>query len=214
MGSDAAVANKSDKIDMMQIQEQLVDAVREVIDYLQMDPVAEEDEASTPLFRHADGSAFSRADVASMVKRLMQGIGLDPAFFGAHSLRIGGATAALAAGISPSLIHVMGRWSSDIYHIYCRLSAEAAAAMAAVVGSTAFEDVEQGEFVSEELEATALELAANRHVDLESNSGVMTHSRSNSSRRSVERRGAAAAAARRGSRIAECCVVECVTECE
>ena len=79
------------------------------------------------LFRHADRAAFSRDDVAKMVKRLMQGIGLDPAFFGAHSLRIGGATAALAAGISPSLIRVMGRWSSDIYHIYCRLSAEAAA---------------------------------------------------------------------------------------
>ena len=100
----------------------LLDAVREVIEYLQMDPVAEEDEASTPLFRHGDGSAFSREDVAAMVKRLMQGIGLDPTFFGAHSLRIGGATAALAAGIAPSLIRVMGRWSSDIYRIYCRLS--------------------------------------------------------------------------------------------
>ena len=31
MGSDAAVANKSDKIDMVKIQEQLVDAVREAV---------------------------------------------------------------------------------------------------------------------------------------------------------------------------------------
>ena len=36
-----------------------------------------------------------------------------------------------------------------------------------MVGSTPFEDVEQGEFVCEELEATAMELAANRHVDLD-----------------------------------------------
>ena len=80
----------------------------------------------------------------------MAALGLDPARFGAHSLRIGGATAALAAGVPPSLIRVLGRWSSDIYQIYCRLSAEAAAGMAAVVGSTPFQDVEQGEFVSEE----------------------------------------------------------------
>ena len=145
----------------------LLDAVREVVEYLQMDPVSEEEEAETPLFRHADGTAFSRDDVAKMVKRLMAAIGLDPDRFGAHSLRIGGATAALAAGVSPSLIRLLGRWSSDVYRIYCRLSAEAAAGMAAVVGSTPFQDVEQGEFVSEELEATAMELAANRHVDLD-----------------------------------------------
>ena len=79
----------------------------------------------------------------------------------------GGATAALAAGIQPTLIRVLGRWSSDIYEIYCRLSLEAAAGMGALIGSTPFEDVEQGEFVTEELEATSFELAAMRHVDLD-----------------------------------------------
>ena len=97
----------------------------------------------------------------------MASIGLDPNRFGAHSLRIGGATAALAAGIQPTLIRVLGRWSSDIYEIYCRLSLEAAAGMGALIGSTPFEDVEQGEFVSEDLEATSLELAAMRHVELD-----------------------------------------------
>ena len=41
-----------------------------------------------------------------MVKAMMASIGLDPARFGAHSLRIGGATAALAAGLSPAAINV------------------------------------------------------------------------------------------------------------
>jgi hypothetical protein len=92
----------------------------------------------------------------------MASIGLDPArfAFGAHSLRIGGATAAPAAGVQPTLIRVLGRWSSDIYEIYCRLSLEAAVGMGALVGPTPFEDVEQGEFVTEDLEATSLELAA------------------------------------------------------
>ena len=43
--------------------------------------------------------------------------------------------------------------------------------MGALIGSTPFEDVEQGEFglefVTEELEATSFELAAMRHVDLD-----------------------------------------------
>jgi hypothetical protein len=86
--------------------------------YLKMDPVAEEERASTPLFRHADGAAFTRSDVSSVVKELMASIGR----FGAHSLRIGGATAALAAGVQPTLIRVAGRWSSDIYQIYCAAS--------------------------------------------------------------------------------------------
>ena len=98
----------------------------------------------------------------------MASIGLDPARFGTHSLRIGGATAALAAGVQPTLIRVAGRWSSDIYQIYCRLSLElAAAGMAVVIGSTPFQDAEQGAFRTEELETTGMEFGALRDVDLD-----------------------------------------------
>jgi len=41
---------------------------------------------------------------------------------GTHSFRIGGASAALAAGASDALIRVMGRWSSDCYNRYIRVS--------------------------------------------------------------------------------------------
>ena len=54
----------------------------------------------------------------------MQAAGRPPALYGANSLRIGGATAALAAGVTPELIRLIGRWSSDVYEIYCRLSAQ------------------------------------------------------------------------------------------
>ena len=145
----------------------LLDAVAEMLLYLKMDPVAEEERALTPLFRHAVGTAFTRADVSSVVKELMASIGLDPARFGTHSLRIGGATAALAAGVQPTLIRVAGRWSSDIYRIYCRLSLEAAAGMAVVIGSTPFQDAEQGAFRTEELETTGMEFGALRDVDLD-----------------------------------------------
>ena len=49
---------------------------------------------------------------------------------------------------------MMGRWSSDVYEIYCRLSRQSAAGMAAVIGSTAFEDVEREAFVDDDLYVT------------------------------------------------------------
>ena len=95
-----------------------------------------------------------------MVKVLMHSIGLDPRSFGAHSLRIGGASAAFAVGVEPSAIRLAGRWSSDVYEIYLRLSREAAVRLGRVVGSTSFDDLERGEFISEELEMRPFEMGA------------------------------------------------------
>ena len=41
-----------------------------------------------------------------------------------HSFRIGGATAFFAAGVTAEKVKTMGRWFSDVYRIYCRLSKE------------------------------------------------------------------------------------------
>ena len=82
--------------------------------------------------------------------------GLDPAVYGAHSLRIGGATAALAAGVPPNLIRMMGRWDSDVYEIYCRLSQQSALRVGAAVASAEVDTFEEA-FHSEELELLAHE---------------------------------------------------------
>ena len=92
--------------------------------------------ADAPLFCWPDGRGMTVAELRALVKRVMKAAGLDPALFGAHSLRIGGATAALAAGIPPALIRLMGRWSSDIYEIYTRLSLEAAINVGRAIAST------------------------------------------------------------------------------
>ena len=88
-----------------------------------------------PLFCHMDGSAITVSQLRDIVKELMSVVGLDPNVYGAHSLRIGGATAALAAGVQPALIRLMGRWSSDIYEIYCRMSQESALSVGAAIAS-------------------------------------------------------------------------------
>ena len=93
--------------------------------------------------------------VRAMVKELMAAVGCDPRRFGAHSLRIGGATAALAAGVDPAVIRCMGRWSSDVYEIYMRKSREAACGMGVAVASTPFHDMERG-FSTDELDEAAI----------------------------------------------------------
>ena len=98
-----------------------------------------------------------------MVKAVMAAVGCDPSRYGAHSLRIGGATAALAAGVTPSLIRLMGRWSSDVYELYCRMSMESAmhvsaAITSAVVSAPRAFHTEQLEMLPEELAAVPDEL--------------------------------------------------------
>ena len=140
----------------------LLDPVKALWEMCQRDPVPKAERASVPLFRWRSGSAFAVRQVRNMVRHLMQAVGEDGARFGAHSLRIGGATAALAAGVEPSLIRLMGRWSSDVYMIYCRMSRQSAMRVGTVIGSTTFEDLERGGFTTEELEVLPFE-----HADLD-----------------------------------------------
>ena len=114
--------------------------------------------ADGPLFCHDDGSPVRVSELRAAIKQWMEALGLDPAMFGAHSLRIGGATAALAAGVPPSLIRIMGRWSSDVYEIYCRMSEQSALGVGRAISSATVSTMEEG-FHEEHLELTASEVA-------------------------------------------------------
>jgi hypothetical protein len=129
------------------VEGQYVDAVRELVNMVRLNPVPEHLRSSTPLFRMSGGAALSTADVMNITRRLVQSVGLDPAEFGTHSYRIGGATALFAAGADPTLIRTMGRWSSDIYRLYVRACFQRCADWTAKAGSTAVTDsvVEFGE---------------------------------------------------------------------
>ena len=48
------------------------------------------------IFRHANGKCTSTADVLKFLYSKLSAIGLNAAHYGVHSLRIGGATAALS----------------------------------------------------------------------------------------------------------------------
>ena len=114
-----------------------------------------------PLFCHASGMSISTEEVRCMVGRVMEAASRDPKVYGGHSLRIGGATAAHAATIPPSLIRLMGRWSSDIYEIYCRLSLESALGVRQAIASAQVTAVAEAlhDGVDENLEMLPSEVA-------------------------------------------------------
>jgi hypothetical protein len=104
-----------------------------------------------PLFCDDAGASFTVAQVRAFVKEMMRLAGRDPSLYGAHSLRIGGATAALAAGVPPALIRLMGRWASDVYEVYCRLSVQSALGVGTAISAAMVSSTEDG-FHEESLE--------------------------------------------------------------
>jgi len=120
----------------------MIDSCAEVKRMLEMDPAPPGRAASTPMFRKPDGSAFTTDDIRNIVRQIVAAIGLDPALYGAHSLRIGGATALFAAGADPIHIRTMGRWSSDCYRLYVRSCFEQTLAWTAKIGSQSVHDVQ------------------------------------------------------------------------
>ena len=121
---------------------ELIDACVEVRRMLELDPTPPGQEADTPMFRKADGTAFTTDEIRAIVRQLCLAIGEDPLLFGAHSLRIGGATALFAAGAEPIHIRTMGRWSSDCYRLYVRACFEQTIAWTRRLGSQQVHDVQ------------------------------------------------------------------------
>ena len=119
-----------------------IDAVAEMRNMLRVDPASGSNPAHVPLFRDPSTNAcITKRDVHNLVQSLMAAIGENPAHFGTHSLRIGGATSLFAAGADPTVIRTMGRWSSDIYRLYVRACFERCCEWTKRAGSTHVTDV-------------------------------------------------------------------------
>ena len=98
---------------------------------VQLDPVPEAERAHTPLFRqrvlingHYEFRHMTVAHLRSTVRKYAKALGhSNPHEWGAHSLRIGGATDLASTGRASELVlKAKGRWASDIGVIYSRLT--------------------------------------------------------------------------------------------
>jgi len=85
-----------------------------------------------PMFM-VGGRALDELTMNKFLKAACVRLGMP--VFTAHSLRVGGATAAMAAGVDPETIKVLGRWDSGAYKVYCRLSRQAAMRLSRAVAS-------------------------------------------------------------------------------
>jgi integrase len=66
------------------------------------------------------GQPFTRTCFVKKLKYLLRLIGIDATSFSGHSLRVGAATSAAAAGIPDHQIQTLGRWTSLSYLRYIR----------------------------------------------------------------------------------------------
>ena len=101
------------------------------------DPVPFDQEPFTPLFRDpATNGILTVTSVRDCLRSCMAAIGRDASVYGAHSLRIGGATALAWLRTPGEDIQAAGRWHSDSYMRYIReRRGQALAQLTAVAGA-------------------------------------------------------------------------------
>ena len=86
-----------------------------------IDPVPDTLRAITPLFRDPATNTILTVDgLRASLRAILSNIGRDGSTYGAHSLRIGGATAMAFCHASAEVIKDVGRWNSDAYLRYIR----------------------------------------------------------------------------------------------
>ena len=115
----------------------------------------EQSALDTPVFRTAAkggaATAFSTSDVLDIVREIAIAAGEDPSAYGAHSLRIGGATdfrdlfdtsTETGLGEAKRALKARGRWKSDIAYIYARTSLDSSLEASARVGNVSGRDIE------------------------------------------------------------------------
>ena len=66
-----------------------------------------------PFFTYANGTFLTRRRWSDIIQSIIPEVNINT-----HSFRIGGASAAAAAGIPDSTIQILGRWSSEAYKLY------------------------------------------------------------------------------------------------
>jgi hypothetical protein len=77
---------------------------------------------SAPFFQTGSGAPLSYDALQKFIKHLAAAAGFNSSSFSTHSLRIGGATSLIECGFSREVVKQLGRWSSDAYMLYVRIS--------------------------------------------------------------------------------------------
>jgi hypothetical protein len=71
-----------------------------------------------PIARAGPNHGVENGHIVQLLKEAAATLGLNPANYSTHSIRIGGSTALLNSGANPLVIKLLGRWLSDCYQSY------------------------------------------------------------------------------------------------
>ena len=80
--------------------------------------------SNQPLFQLLNGTIVTVADIKKRMEYLIIQMGLQSAYYTTYSFRIGGASSLARRGIDHRAIQVAGRWRSQAYALYIRLTPE------------------------------------------------------------------------------------------
>lgn len=75
-----------------------------------------------PFFAYPDGTLMLRREFDLLLKRVLTFCGLSSKLYKGHSFRVGAATESALRGKSDAYIRAAGRWSSDAFRKYIRIS--------------------------------------------------------------------------------------------
>ena len=75
---------------------------------------------TSALYVFQSGNYLTRTKVTTIIRTLLQRLGISSELYASHSFRISAATSAAEAGLPPWLIQTLGRWSSNCYTLYIR----------------------------------------------------------------------------------------------
>ncbi|EGZ20185.1 hypothetical protein PHYSODRAFT_491167 [Phytophthora sojae] len=90
----------------------------------------------SPLCRVSRVEMLSADTLAKVLRRASAATGTDPTRISCHSLRCGGATALLSAGVDSTLVMLHGRWRSDAFQRYTRYNRQTSADLAMRMAGT------------------------------------------------------------------------------
>jgi hypothetical protein len=74
--------------------------------------------ASSPLFADDNIPVLRKSLLVNATRLVLCTLGLDPTKYSGHSFRAGSATSGADSGFNPWELKMLGRWSSECYHIY------------------------------------------------------------------------------------------------
>ena len=92
-------------------------AVRHLKSYLQIIP-----KVGGQLFIHASGEFLTRYHFNAVLRKTLTALKINEAHYSSHSFRIEATTKAAGLGMNETAIKELGRWESQAYKYYIRIS--------------------------------------------------------------------------------------------